>query len=223
MSSHNVMNRATRRQLTGVAALVGLAAVAALVLSPARIIGELEHLATHPLQFALALTLVYLARPFLFWPVSAIAVVLGYLYGPAIALPIALVGAGLTGLPPFAIARWASSDAGVLSVLAEPARDLVGVVGQVRGVIAARLAPVPGDVVSYGAGLSEVSLGAFLLGTVVGEIPWAVVAVIAGDSMRTLTVSGFRPDPALVVAIAALAVLVLGGPVYRHVRGEPIP
>lgn len=215
------MNRATRRQLAGVATLVGIAGLAAVVLSPGRVIGELEHLATHPLQFAVALTLVYLARPFLFWPVSAVAVVLGYLYGPAIALPIALAGAGLTGLPPFVIARSAASDAGVLGVLADPARDLVGVVGEVRGVVAARLAPIPGDVVSYGAGLSEVPVGAFLVGTVVGEIPWAVVAVLAGDSMRTLTVSGFRPDPALLVGIAGLATLVLAGPLYRHVRGEP--
>lgn len=220
--SVDVMNRATRRQLVGVAVLVGIAAVAALTLSPSRVIAGLEHLATHPLKFGLALALVYLVRPFLFWPVSSIAVVLGYVYGPVVALPLALVGAGLTGLPPFAIARRAESDVGILRVLAEPGRDLVGVVGEVRGVIGARFSPVPGDVVSYAAGLSQVSLGAFLLGTVVGEIPWAIAAVLAGNSMRTLTVSGFRPDPLVLLGIAALAALVLGGPLYRHVRGGPV-
>lgn len=216
------MNPATRRQLVGVVALGGVAAVATVVLSPSRIVGELQHLATHPVQFAIALAIVYLARPFLFWPVSSVAVVLGFLYGSTLAFPIALGGAALTGLPPFAIARFADSDAGVLRVLAGPARELVGVVGQVRGVVAARFAPVPGDVVSYGAGLSEVSLGAFLAGTVVGEIPWAIVAVLAGDSMRTLTVSGFRPDPLVLLGIASLAVLVLTGPLYRQVREEPL-
>lgn len=216
------MQPATRRQLVGMATLAGLAAVAALALSPATVIGELEHLATHPLQFGLALAAVYLVRPFLFWPVSAIAVVLGYLYGPVVALPLALVGAGLTGMPPFAIARYACSDEGLFAVLAEPGRQLVGAVGETRGVVAARFSPVPGDAVSYGAGLSNVSVGAFLLGTVVGEIPWALVAVFAGDSMRTLSVGGVRPDPALVLAIAGLAVLVLGGPAYRHVRGDAV-
>jgi len=216
------MESATRRQLVGMATLAGLAGVAALALSPATVIGELEHLATHPLQFGLALAAVYVLRPFLFWPVSAVAVVLGYLYGPVAALPLALVGAGLTGMPPFCITRYASSDAGLLSVLARPGRHLVGAVGETRGVVAARLSPVPGDAISYAAGLSEVSVGAFLLGTVLGEVPWAIVAVLAGDSMRTLTVGGFRPDPTVLVGIAALGLLVVGGPAYRHFRGGPV-
>lgn len=214
------MNAATRRQLASVAGLVAVAGIAAVFLSPARVVGELEHLAAHPLQFAIALAAVYLVRPFLFWPVSSIAVLLGYLYAPTVAIPIALLGAALTGLPPFALARYADSDAGVFRVFADPARGLVDAVGEVRGVIGGRLSPVPGDVVSYAAGLSEVSLGAFLLGTIIGEIPWALVAVVAGNSMRTLTVSGFRPDPVVLLGIAGLAVLVLGRPLYRHLRGD---
>lgn len=212
------MHRATRRQLVGMAGLAAIAGVAAVVLSPATVVGRLEHLATHPVKFALALLAVYVARPFLFWPMSAVAIVLGYLYDPVVAVPIALGGAIVTCLPPFAIARWASSDAGVLSVLSEPGSQLVGAVGATRGVVAGRLSPVPGDAVSYAAGLSNVSVSAFLAGTVVGEVPWAVVAVLAGDSMRTLAVDGVRPDPTVVVGIAALAVLVLGRPAYRHVR-----
>jgi uncharacterized membrane protein YdjX (TVP38/TMEM64 family) len=210
------MNAATRRQLASVAGLLVIAGLAAVFLSPARVVGELEHLATHPVQFALALALVYLVRPFLFWPVSSVAVLLGYLYAPTVALPLALAGAALTGLPPFALARYADTDAGVFGVLAEPARDLVDAVGEVRGVVGGRLSPVPGDVVSYAAGLSEVSLSAFLVGTVIGEVPWAVVAIVAGNSMRTLTVSGFQPDPLVLLGIAGLAVLVLGRPLYRH-------
>jgi uncharacterized membrane protein YdjX (TVP38/TMEM64 family) len=216
-----MMNAATRRQLTSVAALLAVAALAAVFLSPARVVRELEHFASHPLQFGVALALLYLVRPFLFWPVSSVAVLLGYLYAPAVAVPIALLGAGLTGLPPFALARYANSEAGVFRTFADPGRDLVDAVGEVRGVVGGRLSPVPGDVVSYAAGLSEVSLGAFLLGTVIGEVPWALVAVVAGNSMRTLTVSGFSPDPFVLLGIAGLAVLVLGRPLYRHLRGEP--
>lgn len=216
------MHRATRRQLAGVGALAAVAVGAALVLSPAVVVAELEHLASHPLQFAVALLAVYLLRPFLFWPVSLVAVVLGYIYGPAVAMPLALAGAGISCLPPFAIARYARSDVGLLSVLATPGQQLVGAVGEIRGVLAARLSPIPGDVVSYAAGLSDVSPGVFVLGTVIGEVPWALVAVFAGDSMRTLTVSGFRPGPVLILGLAALGLLVLGGPAYRLVRGRPL-
>lgn len=216
------MQSATRRQLAGMLCLGLVAALAAVLASPAAVVGELQHLATHPLQFGVALTVLYLVRPFLFWPVSAPAVVLGYLYDPLLALPVALLGAGLTGLPPFAIAQRADSEAGLLASLAEPGRQLVDSVGEFRGVLAARLAPVPGDVVSYGSGLSEVGLGAFLLGTVVGEVPWAVVAIAAGNSMRSLTLSGFQPNPGVVLAIAAMGLLILSGPAYRHFRGDPL-
>jgi uncharacterized membrane protein YdjX (TVP38/TMEM64 family) len=199
-----------------------VAAVAAALASPTAVVAELQHLATHPLQFGVALAVLYLVRPFLFWPVSGPAVVLGYLYDPVLALPVALLGAGLTGLPPFFIAKQADNEAGLLESLADPGRQIVDRVGEFRGVLAARLAPVPGDVVSYGAGLSEVGVGAFLLGTVVGEIPWAVVAIAAGNSMRSLTLSSVQPDLGVVVAIAALGVLVLSGPAYRHVRGDPV-
>jgi uncharacterized membrane protein YdjX (TVP38/TMEM64 family) len=214
------MEPATRRQLLGMAGLGAVAVGAALLFSPARVVAGLEHLATHPLQFALALLAVYLVRPLLLWPVSSVAVVLGYVYGPVVALPIALAGAGLTGLPPFLLARYASTDAGPFGVIGDRGRRLADAVGETRGVLAARLSPVPGDAVSYGAGLSEVSVGAFLLGTVVGEIPWALVAVFAGDSMRTLALSGFALSPAAVIVIASLGVIVLSGPLYSRLRGD---
>jgi len=216
------MERATRRQLLGMACLGGLAGGAALLFSPADVVAQLEHLATHPLQFALALAVVYVLRPFLLWPVSSVAIVLGYVYGPVVAFPIALAGAALTGLPPFSVARYASSDVGLFGSIGDTGRRFADSVGETRGVVAARLSPVPGDPVSYAAGLSEVSVGAFLVGTVVGEIPWAVVTVLAGDSMRTLSVTGFSLSPAAVVAIASLGVIVLAGPLYNHFRGDPL-
>jgi uncharacterized membrane protein YdjX (TVP38/TMEM64 family) len=205
------------------ACLGAIAAGAALLFSPAAIIAGLEHLATHPLQFALALLVVYLVRPFLLWPVSSLGLVLGYVYGPAVALPIAVVGAAISGLPPFFVARFANSDGGLFGSVAETGQRLTESVGETRGVLAARLSPIPGDPISYASGLSNVSVGAFVAGTLVGEIPWALVTVLAGDSMRTLSVTGFTFSPAAILAIAGLAVIVLAGPVYSHLRAEPRP
>lgn len=212
------METATRRQLVGTAGLVGIAAGASVLSSPGTVVTELEGLAARPLAFGLALVIVYLVRPFLLWPVSSIALVLGYLYGPAIALPLALAGAALTALPPYLVGYYAQSDVGLFGSLATSGEQFVDTVGETRGVIAARLSPVPGDPISYAAGLSGVSLRPFLAGTVVGEIPWAVVAIFAGASMRTLTLSEFAVSPELVVALAGLAVLILAGPLYNHVR-----
>jgi len=211
------MERATYRQLLGMACLGAVALGGVALFSPDRVVAELEHLATHPLQFAVVLVAVYLARPFLLWPVSSIALVLGYLYGPAVALPLALAGAALTGLPPFLVARYVG-DEGLLGFVGDSGRELVDTVGETRGVLAARLSPVPGDPISYAAGLSNVSLGAFLVGTVLGEVPWALVTVFAGSSMRQLSVSGFAVSPGAIVAIAGLAVVVLSGPLYNKYR-----
>jgi len=213
------MESATRRQLVGIAGLVGVAGVTALVFSPGTVVAELEGLAERPLLFAVALLALYLVRPFLLWPVSAVALVLGYLYGPYVAFPLALVGAGLTALPPYLLGRYAGTEVGLFGYVRSSGRILVDTVGETRSVLAARFSPVPGDPISYAAGLSDISLRPFLAGTVVGEVPWALVAVLAGTSMRTLTLSEFAFSPSLLLLFACLAAVVLAGPVYNRVAG----
>jgi len=210
------MDRATRRQVIGVAGLVTLAGGLALLFSPATVVARLEGLATRPLPFVAGLVVLYLVRPFLLWPVSSVALLLGYLYDPVIAMPLALAGAALTGLPPYALARYAQTDLGLFGSIGSAGERLTDAIGEARGVLAARLSPVPGDPISYAAGLSGVSLGPFLAGTVVGEIPWALVTVLTGASMRSLDPSRPAVTPELVVAFAGLGVLVLAGPVYRR-------
>jgi uncharacterized membrane protein YdjX (TVP38/TMEM64 family) len=210
------MERATWRQVVGVSLLGAIAAVASLVFSPDSVIAELEALATRPLLFALALVVVYLVRPFLLWPVSSIALVLGYLYGPVVALPLALAGAALTAMGPYLVGRYAQTGIGLFGSLGRSGQQFVEAVGETRGVVAARLSPVPGDPISYAAGLSNVSVRLFLAGTVIGEVPWALVAVVTGASMRTLTLSEFALSPAFFIALAGLAIIVLAGPVYRR-------
>ena len=210
------MHPATRRQLVGVATLLAVAAGATVVVSPATAVGVLERLADRPLVFGVVLCGVYLVRPLFLWPVSFVALVLGYLYDPWLAIPVSIAGAGLTGLPPYLLARYAPTRRGAAGALGSRGRDLAGTLGETRSVVVARLLPVPGDAVSYGAGLSRVSVGAFLLGTGIGEVPWTLAMVAVGDSMRTLTVDGVRFGPELALGLAGLAVILLAGPVYRH-------
>lgn len=210
------MDRATVRQLIGMAGLVGLAGGLTVIFSPETIVTRLEALATRPLLFLAALSALYLVRPFLLWPVSSIALVLGYLYDPTIAVPLALVGAALTGLPPYLVGRYAKTDLGLFGYIGSAGEHFTETVGEARGVVAARLSPVPGDPISYAAGLSGISLRAFLAGTVVGEIPWALVTVLTGTSMRSLDLSTPTASPELIVALAGVAVIVLAGPVYKR-------
>jgi uncharacterized membrane protein YdjX (TVP38/TMEM64 family) len=211
-----MMNDATRRQLAGTAGLVAVAAVAAVLFSPQQVVGRLEGLAARPALFAVALVAVYLVRPFLLWPVSAIALVLGYLYTPTVAFPLAIAGAAVTAMPPYLIGRYATTDVGLFRHVSNSGQWVVSTVGPTRGVIAARFSPVPGDAVSYGAGMTGVSLRPFLTGTMIGEIPWALAAVLAGASMRSLSPSEFTVDPTLIAALAIFAVLLLARPLYQR-------
>lgn len=222
------MNWLTRRQVAGSALLVSAALVATLALSPARLLAELAALSARPVLFGSALVVLYLVRPLFAWPISPISALVGYVLGVTYGVPVALVGAVLTCVPPFLFARHVGDDAcrggerTLVSRLGDAGKRVVEVTGATRGVLAARLSPVPADPVSYGAGFSGVSTRAFVAGTFVGEIPWVVLEVLAGASMRQLSLQGLGAGLHVVVGSAAVALLVLAGPTYRHVwRDQP--
>ncbi len=213
------MRATTKRQLAGAATLAVVAVAGTLAASPDRVVAGLEGLADRPGLFAVALVGLYLVRSLFLWPVTLVSVLLGYLYDPLLALPVALAGAALTGVPPFLLARRAAGDTGLAGAIGEAGDRVARNVGAFRGVVVARLIPIPTDAVSYAAGLTEVSLGAFVLGTAVGELPWTLLAVAAGNSMRRLTLDGLRIEPGVVLGLVGLAAILLAGPLYR-LRGQ---
>jgi len=217
------MQRATRRQLFGSVLAGGAVLAATVALSPTAVLRQAETLSARPVLFGATLALIYLVRPFVLWPISAVSVLVGYVYGVTMGIPVGLGGAVVTSLPPFVLARYVRTDDGVFGYLGQRGDRLVDVTGALRGIVAARLAPLPADGVAYAAGLSQISVGTMLVGTALGELPWVIAAVTAGSSMRTLSLEGLSSGLPLVVGAASLAVLVLAGPAYRHFRdgGDP--
>lgn len=211
-------SRATRRQVASLAALGVVVAVGLVVFSPAALARWLAGLSARPLLFVGVLAVLYVVRPFLLWPIFLLSMVVGYVFGFPYGVPVALAGTVGTCVVPFAVARYARTDRGVVGFASRSSERYVTTTGHLRGVVAARLSPVPADAVSWGAGLSEVSLGTYVLGTAIGEIPWVVAEVLAGSSMRTLSVEGMGHSLSLVVGTTALATVMLAGPVYRHLR-----
>ncbi|MGM0718633.1 MAG: TVP38/TMEM64 family protein, partial [Halobacteriota archaeon] len=138
------MRGETRRQLIGLTGLLALALGAALLFSPRVVLVRLEALASRPLLFALALCALYLVRPFLLWPVTSVAVLLGYLYGPAVGFVLALLGAAFTALPPYLLGRYADTEFGLFATVSTGCDLFFDAVGDFRGTVAARFSPVPG-------------------------------------------------------------------------------
>ena len=211
------MKRASLRQLTGIAAVLAVAGVATLITSPEALFSGAERLAERPATFAVVMVAAYLLRPLLAWPISALSILLGYVLGPT-AVPVALAGAVVTALPAYAVARYLGHDAGLLARVGDAGTVVRRTTGDLRGIVAVRLAPLPTDPVSYAAGLAGVPLRPYVVGTAVGEAPWVVAAVLLGASAGELTRAGLSADPLLVItAVALAALLALSGPAYRRV------
>lgn len=216
------MHRATVRQLAGIAIVAGIAAAAASVSSPAAVLEAVETLSTRPLLLLVALIALYLVRPLLAWPISALSVLLGYLFGPE-AIPVALGGAVLTTLPAYLLARWFNHDVGLLARIGDAGATVRRTTGDLRGAIAVRLAPLPTDPVSYAAGIAGVPLRPYVLGTAIGEAPWVGAAVLLGASMGRLTTTGLSASPLVLATVVALALLLaLSRPAYRHLSESTV-
>lgn len=215
-----------RRALAGVLVVCGVVA-AGLAVSPSSVASSVESVADDPVRFGLVVAGLYLVRPLFAWPTTPLAVVVGYGFGVTMGVPIALAGVLLTVVPPYLATRWVtagSTPADVGSIpfggtLAQTSRALgryYETAGPIRGVVVSRLAPIPSDVATCAAAVSGLSLRHLLVGTLVGELPWTVAAVVVGASAATLT-AGELGDvgPLVVVASLVAAAVLLSGPAYR--------
>ncbi|WP_227353674.1 TVP38/TMEM64 family protein [Haladaptatus salinisoli] len=206
-----------RRQVVGLAA-VALVVLAGLALSPEVVFRQVERATANPFLAAGFFCVVYLVRPLFAWPTSAVAVAVGYVYGPVAGFPLALAGTVASACLPFAAARYFRIDAGPFGRLGASGERFFDATGDLRGMVASRLAPAPSDPVSAAAGLSGVPWRAFVLGTALGEVPWTAAAVLAGGSLDVLSVGRLSKNWWLVVAAAVAALLLVAKPAREALR-----
>ncbi len=231
------------RVLAGV--LVASAAVTAgLLVSPSSVVVAVESLAANPVAFGMAVAGLYLVRPLFAWPTTPLAAVVGYGYGITMGVPFALGGVIVTVTPVFLGVRIAVGDDadGSTDTQADereheraPKSPFTGLfqrtnavidryyeaAGPLRGVTASRLAPVPSDLSTCAAAVSGVSFRTFVLGTLLGELPWTLGAVVVGASAGTVATDGVGELGLMLSVACCLAVLcLLAGPVYRVVRSR---
>ncbi|MEY7849419.1 TVP38/TMEM64 family protein [Natrarchaeobius sp. A-rgal3] len=224
---------ASARAVAGAVAVSAIV-TAGLLVSPATALSHLESIAADPLLFGAVVAGLYLVRPLFAWPTTPLAVVVGYGYGIALGVPIALAGVAVTVMPVFVAARWFAPEGereldcetamaparwGSLERVGETITRYYRTAGPIRGVVASRLAPIPSDVSTCAAAASGVRFRHLVVGTLVGELPWTVAAVVVGASAATITMDGLGElGLALTVACGLAAVLLLAGPAYRAIR-----
>lgn len=202
------MNRPRVGPRVAVGLAVVVVAAAAVLLSPDAVLARAAWVAADPVRLVVVAVALAVVRPFLAWPTTLLAVVVGFGFGLA-GLPFAVALIVLTSVPPYLFAR----RYGRTGRLAAAGESFVERTGDLRSVVLSRLVPAPSDVVSVGAGVAGVRLRWFALGTAIGEVPWAVAGVLAGASAETLAAGdlGTVVDARLVAA-AALVAAVLAAP-----------
>ncbi len=220
------MTSTTARALAGTLVL-GILAAGALFVSPSATLATVESVAADPYLFGLAVAGLYLLRPLLAWPTTPLAVVVGYGYGVALGVPVALAGVVLTAIPPFLAVRWLADGDGlpgsILGRAGDAATGYYDHAGPIRGVTASRLAPIHADVSTAAAAAGGVRLRHLAVGTAVGELPWTAAGVVVGASAATVATAGLGElGASLTVACALAAALLLSGPAYRLVRERPL-
>jgi len=178
---------------------------------------EMQHGAT----IAVLLIGLYSVRPFFLWPLSLFSVFIGYLIGFPEGVPAVLLGTLFTCSPPFLLAKHYRDRQVYFKRSKAVGERLTDVTGKLRGMIAARLSPAPADAVSYGAGLAGISVQTFALGTLIGELPWAIFYVFLGQSLQTVSTAAIRQtDIRLILLAAAVSVLLIARPLYEFAQGQ---
>lgn len=199
----------------------GAALTAVLVLAvaarPADALGALRA-ALDSSWFPVLLVGLYVARPLLGWPISVLSALVGFKYGLAVGVPVALAGAVVTSLPAYAAGRYAPADGWLFGRFSDGSRRFFAATGDVRGLVAARLAPTPAEPVSAAAGAGDVNLRSFAAGTLVGELPWVVATVAVGSGLDAFTVAATDVDPVVVAGGVVVAAVLLSPVAYRSWR-----
>ncbi|MFB6301692.1 MAG: TVP38/TMEM64 family protein [Haloferacaceae archaeon] len=203
-----------RRRAVGVGTLLAVVAVVAAVTSPDAALERLTWLAADPVRYGIACLALAAVRPLVAWPVTLLAVAAGFGYGPEGA-PLALVLMVLTSIPPYLFARQVGGGGRIATVGDRIARAT----GGTRVIVVSRFLPTPSDAVSAAAGVAGIGLRPFVVGSLIGEAPWAVAGTLAGASLTSLVRGGsVTLDPRLIAAATLGALLLLVGPVYRVYR-----
>lgn len=208
--------RVSRRlRLAGGVVLVGIVVATALLTSPRLVLDRLAWLVADPWRLAGALALLTIVRPVLAWPTTLLSLLVGYGYGLR-GLPIALAILVVTGFPPYLLARYGRAG----GPIATAGERVVDATGDVRAIVISRLLPTPSDAVSVAAGLAGVRAGPFALGTLIGELPWAVAGVLVGDAADRVVTEGLAAvvDPRLLGAMGLVALTLAVRPVIEWLR-----
>lgn len=166
-----------------------------------------------------AYLVVAVVRPLVLFPATLVTIAAGMLFGPWWGTLAAVIGANLSALAAYSVARsLRSATAGH----ADDERTVRAWVGRLRdntfeAVLLMRLVFLPYDAVNYGCGLLRVERTPFLAATALGTLPGTVAFVLIGVSVERLD-DGVRGvnGTVLLVSVAIVVVSIVAARLLRR-------
>lgn len=137
-----------------------------------------------------AFVLIYAARPLVLFPASVLTIGGGILFGPVVGVVATVVGANVSAMVAYGVARWFSSSSdgqdddetearwSLLERWSERMRN-----DSFITVMVMRLLFLPYDLVNYAAGFLRIRPLPFLLATAIGSLPGTISFTLAGASL----------------------------------------
>ena len=186
-------------------------------LDPAAIGAAIAGWPAAPLVFIAA----HVAASLLFVPRTVLAVAAGLLFGAGWGAVWATLGSTAGAVAGFCLARYVSAGLVDLDrhVRLRPVLDRVERGGW-RAVALLRLIPViPHSLANYALGLTRVRLGAFALGSLVGQLPMTIACVDLGAAGERLALGGAGWLAPSLIGAAALGLSLLVPAVARRRAG----
>jgi phosphatidylserine/phosphatidylglycerophosphate/cardiolipin synthase-like enzyme/uncharacterized membrane protein YdjX (TVP38/TMEM64 family) len=182
------------------------------IASPEKIGPMLKALAAEPWAPLLVLG-VYVVGGLIAFPVTILIAASAAAFGPVLGLAYAAAGSLLSAAVTFAIGLAIGRD--TLRAVIGPRLKRVQrriVSGGVLAIAAIRLIPIaPFTVVNLVAGASEIRIGAFMAGTILGMLPgWVVMSALGHQLMRIISAPSAM-DVALLAGVVIIWVALAGG------------
>jgi uncharacterized membrane protein YdjX (TVP38/TMEM64 family) len=192
-----------------------------IIVGPDRVLGSYESLAPQGIKdtidsfgtlSVLIFLLASLVRPLLFLPVSPFTVASGFIFGLWWGFLWSMVGTTASALFIFFLSRYMLHDFITKNLKGRyPPVDKMLEGGGWSFILFLRMVPVlPFDLVSCFAGVSNLKFRDFIIGTIIGEIPGAVVLVVLGTSLDNIGSAFFY------LALALAALVFLGSELIRR-------
>lgn len=205
--------------------IIAVVALIIVIIKPGRLVSELGELREwfneQGLLGILMFLGLYVIAAVAVVPQAALKVAAGGVYGALIGVVVASIGSTLGATACFLIARYVGKGSLMNYVRQKRQFRRLDMLTRKHGatiVAISRLVPIlPGNLVNYAFGLTQVRLGTFVFWSWLGMLPGTVVLVVGTDAFVRGVDEGRVPWALLIVVLCALALLTTAF-VYAHRR-----